>query len=41
MSLHKMRTVVQVLNEENLCARYMVRSKDCQSLDAEKKYKML
>lgn len=26
MSLHKMRTVVPILNEEDLCAWYIVRS---------------
>lgn len=40
MSLHKMRTVVPILNEEDLCAWYIVRSKNCQSPDGGQEHKM-
>ena len=39
MSSHKMGTVVPVLDEENGCGWFAVRSKDCQSLDGERKQK--
>lgn len=41
MSLHKMRTVVPIPNEQDLCAQYIVGSKNLQSPDREQDHKML